>query len=281
MRIHSITWLFALPFLALLVYFIFRIVNDNYENSIFVFVPLVILAILYNSKPNLDFWWLQKFPPKLDKKMKDWLVSNLPYYSKFNEADQKKFDERLMLYIEAREFKSVASKELKDVPYDIRCILSSQAIRLCLWQEDYLIKDLDRVYMYRHPFPTPQHQFIHTVESEVKDGVIIFALDYALAGIVKPKQHYNIVLHGYAEAYAKLFTQVNFPEPLETDWKIIDAHFHNLNFELIKNTLGFPYVDLLPVHIVLFFEYNDVYAEYFPEYFEVFKRIFMLPYSIA
>lgn len=283
MRIHSITALIAIPFYVLLAFFIYKIFDGHYEQSIYVFVPVIVLAILLNSKSRLDYWWLQKFPPVLEEKMKSWLVENLPYYSAYTKNEGAKFDERLMLYIEGREFKSVGSKELVNVPYDIKCILSSQAIRLSLWLDDYLLKDLDRVFMYKHPFPTPRHQFLHTVESDVKDGIIIFALDYALVGIVNPKIHYNIVLHGFAEAYAKLFTHVNFPEPEEKDWEIINAHFHSLNYEKIRSTLGFPYVDLLPVHMVLFFEYAEIYQQHFNSYYEIFNKIFNIPtdHSIA
>jgi hypothetical protein len=274
MNIHSFTRLLSLPLILAVGYYLYLMFTHTGDNTEYVVVPVLLLAVLYVSQPHIDFWWHKKFPPVLDEKMKLWLTQYLPYYVDYSTDQRAEFDKRLKLYTSVREFKSVGEKELKEVPYDIQCILSSQAIRLCLGLNDYLIKDLDRVYCYKHPFPSPRYQVLHTVESEIGDGIIIFSLEQGLPGITNPDVYYNIVLHGYAEAFILLYTNIQWPSTQEDDWAKLGDVNPIFDKNVVHSTVGFEYIDLLIVHIVAFFEFPLAYKNSFAEEYSIFAKIF-------
>lgn len=274
MRIHSLSKLLALPLILATGFFAYRMFSDSYRGGHpYILIPVILLTILYVSYGQIDYWWLKKYPIPLDDKIKVWLVNYLPYYNKLNDSLKKEFEKRLSLYVEAREFKVVRNKEIDDVPFDIKNILASQAIRLSLGHTDFLIKDMDRIYLYKHPFPSPRFQFLHTYETDIIDGVIILSLEQAISGIVQPKTYYNITLHAFAEAFVHLYPQINFPDVNKYGWEDLEK-ITTISKEVITNTCGYPALDLLVVHIVLYFECNEEYKQIFLEEYEALYTIF-------
>lgn len=274
MRIHSISKVIAFPLLLATGYGAYRMFDHNYSDDFpYILIPVVLLTVLYISYGQIDYWWLQKYPIPLDDKIKKWLTDYLPFYNNLDLSNKALFDKRLSLYVEAREFKLIGNKELDDVPFDVKNILASQPVRLCLGLEDFLIKDLDRVYLYKHPFPSPRFQFIHTYETDVVDGVVILSLEQAINGIVQPKNHYNITLHAFAEAFIHLHPQYQYPEVESYGWDKINE-FSGLKKDLILAICGYDSIDLLPVHIVAYFEFSEEYQRLLPNEFNTFQNIF-------
>jgi hypothetical protein len=273
MKIHSLTRLLYLPLMLIIGYYLYQMSTSDYSDHSMIIVAVVAITILYVSQAYIDNWWLNKNTPNLDEPMKVWLKRYLPYYNTYNASDQAAFDKRLVLYVETREFKSVGTTQLREVPYDIKNIIASQGVRLCLGLEDYLIKDMDRIYLYKHPFPTPKFNQVHNVEIDVEDGLYIFSTEIGLPGIVDPANYYNIVLHGFAEAFVRLHQVISFPDVNKYGWERLE-----LIMEIGKNkvltAIGLPQVDLLPVHIVCFFEYTNAYEKLFPEEYRQFTKIF-------
>ena len=167
----------------------------------------------------------------------------------------------------------IGNKELLDVPFDIKNILATQAVKLSLGLKDYLIKDLDRIYCYKHPFPTPRYEFLHTYEIEAQDGLVILSLEQAIPGITNPDVYYNITLHAFAEAFMLLHNEVRFPDVHEYGWEGIEG-LSNFSKELIQATCGYESMDLLPVHIVMYFEFPEAYQNRYPKEYQNFDYIF-------
>ena len=273
MQIHSISKVIAFPLLLAAGYGAYRMFDHNYSDRYpFILIPVVLLTVLYISYGQIDYWWLKKYPVPLDDKIKKWLIEYLPFYNNLDSKAKAEFEKRLSLYVEAREFKLIGNKELNDVPFDVKNIISTQALKLCLGLDDFLIKDLDRIYLYKHPFPSPRFQFLHTYETDIIDGVVILSLEQAIIGIVQPKIYYNITLHAFAEAFIHLHPQYNYPDVNKYGWQIINE-ISPLKQEVIVATCGFENLDLLPVHIVCFFEYADVYQNKLPLEYEILIKI--------
>jgi Mlc titration factor MtfA (ptsG expression regulator) len=272
MKVHSISQIIAVPLVILLGYYLYIMFYDN-ADTFMVIVPTVLLAVLYVSAGQIDYWWMKKNVPAMDDKMKQWFEANSPYYNSLATEDMTKFENRLVLYVNAREFKSVGSTELREVPFDIKNIIASQGVRLGLGLEDFLIKDLDRIYMYKHPFPTPKKQYLHTVESDIEDGMLIVALDYALPGIINPYQHYNIVLHGYAEAFVAYHPEIDWPDVNHYGWTRLEL-INGIFSGRIEKTIGENTSQFLPIHIVAFFEFSDQYDKMFTTEYKQFAKIF-------
>jgi hypothetical protein len=275
MRIYSFSKVLSLPFILSALYFaagIFGLMGSG--ETWYIIIPVVALVVIYTFYPQIDYWWLKKYPPVLEQRMKTWFENHLPYYNAYSDAQRGEFDKRICLYVEAREFKSVGEKELKEVPYDIKCIQASQGVRLCLRLPDYLIKNLDRIYSYKHPFPSPRFQFLHTIEHEIEDGILISSLEHALPGITNPDRYYNIMLHGYAEAFVLLHPNMPWPTNHEDDWQKLELIHPVLSKDNVTKTTGFASLDLMPVHIVAFYEFNNKYKLVFEKEYDIFAKIF-------
>jgi hypothetical protein len=242
------------------------------KSTAFILVPGCLLAVVFVSKAYIDHWWHKKFPPRIEPKIREWLQNYLPFYQKLTDADKQKFEQRLAIYELSRAF-SAMGKEADTVPYDIRCIVSSQAIMVSFYHEDYLIGDMDRIFLYKHPFPTPANQFLHTAEYQLEDGVIILSIPHALAGIAEPDKYYNIALHCYIEAWLALQQiglLINNAESYSPELEEIFGY----TIEGIAKTLGFEFPNMEAVHCVAWLIYPEKYQEKMPELAKKWLRVF-------
>lgn len=275
MKIHSFSKLLALPLVVATAYFLYLIFEPGSPHTVYIFIPVLLLTALFVFHGQIDYWWLKRNTPALDQKMKEWLTTYSPYYRQLDADQMKIFEDRLVLYVEGRSFQSVGTKELKDVPYDIKIIIASQAVRLLLGQKDFLLGDMDRIFLYKHPFPSPRYPFLHTVETDPEDGVLIFSTEQGLPGIVSPALYYNIVLHGYASSFFDLNPSIRLPEVSAIDWLDLER-MEYVNGKNILRTCGYPQLDMRAVNTVLFFEFPEEYRRYFPaayaELVSVFKQ---------
>ena len=264
MKIYSISRLLSLPLILAAGYFLYLLFQPGASNTVYIFVPVVLLVTLYIFHGQLDFWWMKRHTPPLDPKILSWIKEYLPYYHRYTESEKREFEKRLVLYVEARSFQSVGSKELRTVPFDIKNIISSQVVRLMLGHDDFLLGDMDRIYLYKHPFPTPRKQYLHTVETDTEDGMLIFSTEQGLPGIVNPSMYYNIILHGYAEAFLALYKNHKFVHIDQIGWDGLEQ-IQGINANIIQRTCGIQELDFRVVHLVAFFDFADQYARLFPE----------------
>lgn len=273
MKIHSLSKVLSLPLILLAGYFLVYEFNQSSYDSAWIFLPVVLLTMLFVFHGDIDHWWLEKHPIVLDEQIKLWLNKYSKFYQNLDDQQRAEYEKRLELYLSGREFKAVGTKENRDVPYDIRAAIASQGITMCFGLDDYLIGDLDRIYIYKHPFPSPTYQFLHTVESHGEDGMLILSLKHAIDGILNPKENYNITMHGYADAFIKIKKQSNLPSISEADWPTLETIL-GIKKERILKTMGFESISILPVHVVAFFEDKEAYAEQFPMKYNRLKTIF-------
>ncbi|MEZ4909842.1 MAG: zinc-dependent peptidase [Saprospiraceae bacterium] len=257
---YSLSKLLSLP-LVILAAIIFFYAGDG-TLSIWIFLPVLLGVALYVFHGPIDYWGMQHFPPKFDPKLLDWLIKNFPQYNEMFENDQKLFQNRLVLYIDSRLFQSVGS-ELRDVPFDIKAMISAHAVLMGLHHKDLLIGDFDRIFLYKHPFYTPDKKYLHTVETNTEDGVIILSLEQAVNSILSPKHYYNIVFHAYAEAYIFLLGTDSFGDDFSST---MDDAIYEMGFSPaeLRTQLGEEILNPIALHITFYFAYSSKYREKFP-----------------
>ena len=273
MRIYSLSKVLAIPvglFGAYVLYTIFF--SDTTLPLWLVLIPAIIGVALMLFNVHIDHWYLERNPLPIDPKIKAWLDEHDHYYQQLNPDDKGKFEHRLQLYEHARSFEAVVHQGTNSVPYDLSCFISAQAIKLTMNKKDYLMGDMDRIYLYKHPFPSPRHKFLHTVETQIEDGVIIFALDHLIPGLTHGKQFYNICMHGYAEAYTKVYPNTSWPEE-GLSWSAVEA-MSGFTKDQILQVLGYPSVDLLPIYITYYFTFPDKVKTHAPGVFQELDTIF-------
>lgn len=275
MRIYSFSRVLAtiigVPFLVCLYY----TVEDR--SVIFGFLLLFFAALLvaiYVLYGQIDYWWRKKYPIPLDPEILSWIQQYDLYYLGLKSEDARaRYRERLSLYVDAREFISVGS-EHHTVPNDLQAIIASQAVQIAYHKKDYLIGDYDRVVLYKHPFPTPLKQFLHTMEVEHEDGVLIFSMEHAIPGIMSPAAHYNIVMHAYAEAFVRVNKKIDWPEDDHFNWHSVEA-ISGFSMFIINETIGYEQKDYVPIMVTLYFGFRDKFMDLHPNIVDRLDQIFL------
>lgn len=271
MRIHSISKVLVFPVFLLALCILGWGWYTGEKLSIYVILPATILVFLYVLHGPIDHWWLARFPIPFDPMLKEWLNRYFPPYKEMDQETQNKFEYRLGLYLDGRLFQSIGS-ERRDVPEDIKCMVAAHAVHMFLGKDDYLIGNIDRIFLYKHPFPSPDFPFFHNVEVNTEDGVIILSIEQLKNAIINPTGYYNTAYHAYAEAF--IFTQKNILYPDITDsWDALEK-VSGWSKSLFQIQTGFDNLPLLPIHISLFFSKPKEYQAVLPQNYQKMVIIF-------
>ncbi len=243
------------------------------DTSWLIFVPATLLVVLYVFHGPLDHWYLSKFPPLIDPILEKWLNSFFKAYPAFSERIRKRFNDRLMLYLDGRLFYSVG-QEKHSLPEDIKCMIAAHGIHMSLGFEDYLIGDMDRIFLYKHPFPSPAHPALHNVEIHVEDGVILLSLEQLQGAVLYPEQYYNTAYHVYADAILATNPEIN-QELIPDDWSLVER-ISGWNRESIVSQIGLPSVSAKTVLVVLFFSMPEKFNSIAPDIFLTISHLFRM-----
>ena len=273
MRIHSLSRILSLPIALSILTVLYVSYELEYQNAmIWILFPLVIATAVVIFQGQIDFWWNERNPVPLDPPISDWLKKYDPYYTSLETNQRQNYDNRLVMYMQGRAFVSVG-REHHDVPNDIQAIIASNAVKMLMSKKDYLLGDMDRIYLYKHPFPTPRHQFLHTVETDIEDGVFIFSLEHLVPGMINPKEHYNIAMHGFAEAFQRVFPKEDFTYLDQITWDQIQEVGYHSKDKILK-TMGFNQTDITTVAINHFFTHPRRFNLMIPAVYERLIRQF-------
>ena len=273
MRIHSLSRILSLPIALSILTVLYVSYELEYQNAmIWILFPLVIATAVVIFQGQIDFWWNERNPVPLDPPISDWLKKYDPYYTSLDPNQRQNYDNRLVMYMQGRAFVSVG-REHHDVPNDIQAIIASNAVKMLISKKDYLLGDMDRIYLYKHPFPTPRHQFLHTVETDIEDGVFIFSLEHLVPGMINPKEHYNIAMHGFAEAFQRVFPKEDFTYLDQITWDQIQEVGYHSKDKILK-TIGFNQTDITTVAINHFFTHPRRFNLMIPAAYERLIRQF-------
>lgn len=233
--------------------------DSHYPYAIWIVIPLILLVLLYLFKPQIDYWWHTKYPLKVDKELKSLLKKMNPYYASLIGDEKEKFEYRLALYMEGRAFKAVGH-EHRDLPYDISGLISAIPIQLTMHKKDFLIGDIDRIFTYKHPFPTPQNQFLHSVETHVEDGVIILSLEAFNLAQTAPEQFYHIGWHAYIEVFLQVYKDDPYKLMKFANWETI-KEISGFSQTDIENIVGIPNQNPLVPLCVLYFTHREQFKD--------------------
>lgn len=271
MRIHSITQVLAFPLIIAALAILYFTWDKGGGLSIYFAVPVFLLVCLYVFHGVIDHWWLQKFPRKLEPELTEWLQKYFRPYTRFSDDELETFDHRMTLYLNGRLFQSVGS-EMREVPEDIKCMVAAHGVEMSLHYKDYLIGEYDRIFLYKHPFPSPNHPYLHTVEVNKEDGVIILSLEQLANAVLYPDDYFNIGYYAYAEAFADVHKNLDLPD-CENTWTRIEA-VTGWTRERILAVTGHEYLNMPSVHISVYFTHRDRYRAEMPEMAAQWDKIF-------
>jgi len=275
MKVYKFSLILAMPFFILLIiigYFVYH--NPRSSYLVWALLPLTPLVLIYLFSPQIDFWWLSRNPIELDEPIQRMLSKTNPRYPALNNDMKQEFSNRLVLFAEGREFigKGGESDNI-NVPYDIKMMISQIPVTMTLGREKPGFKNWERIVLYKHPFPTPMNQFLHTMETHVEDGVVILSLEHVDAALMHKGQFYDVAWHAYSEAFIKDNPNESYPDLPSSIWESIDR-ISPQNKAKILSTLGFKTIDPMPVLINLYFNQKDKFSKELPRIKTAFDRIF-------
>lgn len=273
MKIHSIAKVLMVPTAFLFVYLGYLSYSDPYfKYAVLTLVPLVLLVLLYLFQPQIDYHYHTRYPLKLDEQLIPIIKKVSPYYSGLQGTEKETFENRLALYIEGRDFKGVGSEQ-REIPYDIKGIISAIPVEMTMHKKDYLIGDMDRIFAYKHPFPTPRMQFLHAVETHIEDGMIIFSLEQFNLAQQAPDKFYNILWHAYVDIYFKIFKDDASEIESFATWDNITS-ISTFSEDHVMKITGLKSIDPLVVLSVLYFTHAEEMKRDKPNIYSSFERFF-------
>lgn len=230
----------------------------------YVVVPAIFIALIYAFKKEIDDWWLKRNPPVLPQKMIDWLNQYSIFYKELSKEHQILFEKEMAIFIETNQY-YIVGKEAEPVPYDIKGIVAHEAVKIILALGSNPYKGINRIVLYKHAFPSPEHQYLHTVEAQLEDGVAIFSLEHLIPGLLSPNKYYNIAMHGYLEI-AKFNTLENY---IQSNNSEITYDFLNeisgFDESFIRATIGLKDIKLTTIAINFYLNYNEKFRLALPQ----------------
>ena len=275
MHIHYFARIVALPFaIAFAVVLYFSSQTFASESLSYWLLPLAfILTIIYVFHNQLDQWWHKKFPIPLDQQDKDLISQFSPFYRGLSSDEQILFQDRVHIFIKSKDFTAVG-KDQNTVPYDVQLLTAMIALEISFYNDNPNYENYDRVVFYKHPFPTPGIQQLHTVETHHEDGVILIALDYMSAAIKAPDRYYHVGFHAFFEAFVQEHPNLDYPSDLT--WEMLEE-ISGFKADAMQKTLGLPTFDLLHIAGYMFFVFGDQMKALYPTTYNQFAKVFNKP----
>lgn len=258
MRIQSLSKVLVLPVLMLagVVYFLTEYVNPDF--SVWYILPALLGVVIYISHGHIDYWYLKKFPHGLDSRLLAWLQHDFELYHRLTRKEQIVFEHRLELYLNARLF-SAKGKEDREVPEDIKALIACYGIYMGIQSPDILIGDFDRIFLYGHPFPTPQNHHLHSVEVDPEDGLIILNSALMLLGHLEPEKYFNIIVYAYTMVFEYLHGKFLQGLTLENLDSVMPWQYEN-----ICEQIGVPELAPEHIHVHHYIVFPKRYRQVFP-----------------
>lgn len=263
--------LISIPFLILTAVFGYLTLEKNAIYPYILLALVIALALIYTFSPQINWWWYKRYPPDIDKQMRQLLIKNLPFYNNLSVNDKKKFRNRMALYMMAVDF---MPKGWDNVPTDIKGIVATNIVQMTFNQKDFLLPKFERIVVYTIPFPSPQFpKILHASEIYAADGVLLFSAQQMIWPFLQPQQYYNLVLHEYIKVYQLSYPNKEYPILKEEDWQIL-TQISTFKKAQVTGIIGLQEIDPSVVSGTLFFTHPENFKVVAPDLYKKWERIF-------
>ncbi len=274
MKIYNFSKVLATPFVIVFGWILYKTFSDSFfDHSIWMIPPFLFLALIYVFQNEINYWWWSRNGFPLDDEVKALLRRHSTFYNALNQDGKNLFEHRMFLWLEGKVYTALGRQKEK-VPRDIAAMIAQIPVTMTLARDDFLFHPFDRIFIYKHAFPSPRYQFLHTCETFVEDGVIILSLEHFHAATIDPHRFYHPGWHAFSEAFIKSHPAEAYPEPSEKHWSIVE-NITGFSKNFIEDTLGFQHVDLLPVLVTIYFLYPQKFSETLPREKDLLDAMFI------
>lgn len=279
MKIHYFSRVASFPFIVLLIYFFVHAQFAFGDAGSYILIPSVTaLVMLYIFHEPIDQWWWKKHPPLLDAGIKSWLLMHSSFYASLNAEDRKLFERRLSIFIHIKDF---TLKEKKDyhLEDDTKALIAHYFIWISFRHDDYLFDRYHHFIAYNHAFGSPEYQFLHSFEYHYNDGVVIYARDMLLLGLMKGQAYFDIGLYSAIVLFISIYPRLHYPDVKSVDVESI-CHRMGTQAEGIYTSLGYKEVSKMGLMVYFYFKQKEVFKDQFPDAYKKIEAIFDQPLSL-
>ena len=234
-------------------------------------VFIIIGAIIYIFSPQIDWKYYNKKPPQMPVGLHRFFDDRIQFYQRMHPFYRKIFRERVMLFIEATDFKAQVTDEF---PNDLKAIIAANAVLLTMNKKDFLFPRFEHVILYPHPFPSPQMlDHWHASEINEEDGVILYAAEQLMKGFTQPTKYYNVGLHEYIKVYQLTYPDYDYPIITEQHWESLKS-ISRFSKDILLKWMGLPELDPQVVAINHFFMFPERFKKELPAEYQQLSQIF-------
>lgn len=240
------------------------------DGDILIILPLIAAAGVYTLSPQIRWWHWLRNPPDLPTALAP-LLERFDLYRRLGREGKREFRRRTFML---KEGTHIHGQAIEHFPEDVKVMVAASAATVSFHREDFLIGDFENVIFYRHYFPSPVHEVLHSSELHVSDGAIIWTLNVFLQSVVEPLKYLQLGIYEYARA---LYTvEPNLAEKMNAlalDYQQVEQ-ISGFSEAKLKEFIGLPEPDLAAITHVLYFTHREQMQVLFGDSVKELERLF-------
>lgn len=225
-------------------------------------IPPIILGIgfLVFKRP-LDEWGFKFQDVKIDDKLTALIQTEYPETIDYNEEELAIFRKRMFYFLYEKEsYLVLGEPEELDLYHVI--LICAPAVIMSMGGKIDKGEDIERVAAYNHAFPSPKMKFLHSVEYDEEDGVVIVSIEQLMLCLRMPQDYYHIAYHLWCE---RRVSQVEGFPSVPPTFKDSIQDVYGFDLEAINNLLGYSMNDFKILALHAFFTRKAKMQVLFPE----------------
>lgn len=252
--------IFICALIAISVLYLSWTIDTDY--STWIIAPVVIGTTALVLAPQIDWWWLKRYPPKTDEQIVRMFEKHLPVFAAQPGPGKAFLLQRTELFMKAFDW---TPQGFETIPADVQYVLSFYAAWLTRQRQNFLLKNWEKVILYKNPFPSPAfpRQF-HNSEIYHEDHVMIFNIQAVMNGFLRPDLQFPVGLYELARIYCNVFG-LNITT---ADRSITPANIKSVTgaeWQWVTSGIGLDEVDPDGLAIVCYHFFNHQLCEVLPE----------------
>lgn len=237
-------------------------------HSALIIFPLMAAAGIYTLSPQIMWWHWMRNPPDLPTQLAP-LLDRFDLYRRLDLAGKREFRRRTFLLREATHFHGQA---IEEIPPDIKIMAAASAATVGFHREEFLVGDFENIVLYRHYFPTPDHEVLHCSELHEPDGAIIWTLNVFLRSCIEPRKYLHLGLYEYGRAVLLLEPELRAALGNSAlDYQQVEC-ISGFSETALKEYIGLEELDLTAISLVLYFTHAEEMKALQPKAFGSFQE---------
>lgn len=223
------------------------------------------------TKDLVDDYWFRSHPPRLDNGLIKALQHEYPSLRTLEAEKLEKFNQRLALFL-LRKDGYLVTGETEDLDLYHQAWISAPAILYGFYLPFDAYEHIQKIVAYKHPFPSPRMQFIHSAELDMEDGVAIASIEQLSMGTRNPDKFYPISFHIWASHFHQYHKEFSLPD-CSVRFKEQVGNIFPYEPDHITKILGYNSYRNIELALVAYAVYPQSFIEYDPETFKALNGI--------